>query len=130
MTLQAKNTRRLRPGHLIIFIVFIIIRNSFATESEQSSHGTADHTKFDSHNGHSGEDKNDGDHEGGHFSHAHFSVFHVNFEHVEVPFIIGLWIFVSALAKVGEFNKRIVSGLIIISVSYLCLHIIGYSKYY
>ena len=28
-------------------------------------------------------------------------IFQVNFHHVEIPFIIGLWIFVSSLAKVG-----------------------------
>ena len=92
---------RLRPGHLIIFIVFIIIRKGLADEHhDQPSHGgSSDHSNFDDR--HSASGKNGG-HEGGHHhKEAHFSVFHVNFEHVEVPFIIALWIFVSSLAKVG-----------------------------
>ena len=108
MALPTKNKFKLRPGHLIIFVVFIIVRKSFATESGQSSHGgTTDHTNFDSHKGHSEADKNGGTHEHGGHEGAHFSVFHVNFEHVEVPFIIGLWIFVSSLAKVGELKTSI-----------------------
>ena len=34
--------------------------------------------------------------------HAHgYQVFHMEFERVELPFIIALWIFVSSLAKIG-----------------------------
>jgi len=36
----------------------------------------------------------------GHERHQ-YSVFHVDFERVEIPFIIALWIFVSSLAKIG-----------------------------
>ena len=96
--------RRLRPGHLILFIVFVIVRKSFASENESTPHGASDHSNFDSHGHHAGGEGNKqghGHHEGGH-EEAHFSVFHVNFEHVEVPFIIALWIFVSSLAKVGK----------------------------
>ena len=102
MTQKSSKGWRLRPGHLIIFIVFIIVRKSFANESE-SHGGSSEHSSFDSHNHHSGEGSKQGDghHDGGHHE-AHFSVFHVNFEHVEVPFIIALWIFVSSLAKVGK----------------------------
>ena len=32
-----------------------------------------------------------------------YHVFHVEFERVEIPFIIALWIFVSSLAKIGKF---------------------------
>ena len=103
MTQKSSKGRRLRPAHLILFIVFIIVRKSFASESESTSHGSSDHSNFDSHTHHAGEGNKQGDghHEGGHHE-AHFSVFHVNFEHVEVPFIIALWIFVSSLAKVGK----------------------------
>ena len=31
-----------------------------------------------------------------------YHVFHVEFQRVEVPFIIALWIFVSSLAKIGK----------------------------
>lgn len=111
MTLQTKNKRKFPKifGHLIILVGFIIVRKSFATESDQPSHETTDR--------HSGAGKNGGAHEDGHEV-PKFSVFHVNFEHVEVPFIIGLWIFVSALAKVGEFKRSL---LIPILFSHLCL---------
>jgi hypothetical protein len=41
--------------------------------------------------------------EGGHGGHGHhgYEVFHVDFERVQLPFIISLWIFVSSLAKIG-----------------------------
>ena len=103
MTSKKENSRKIRPGHLIIFIAFVIIRQSFANEHEQSSHENSGHSNFESHSSHSdGDKKGGGHHEGGHED-AHFSVFHVNFEHVEVPFIIALWIFVSSLAKVGRY---------------------------
>ena len=43
--------------------------------------------------------------EGGHDEHEihHYHVFHVEFERVQLPFIIMLWIFVSSLAKIGKF---------------------------
>ena len=47
----------------------------------------------------------------GHYKPAHeghakheYEVFHVDFERVEIPFIIALWIFVSSLAKIGEYS--------------------------
>ena len=105
MAKKSDKGRRLRPGHIILFIVFIIVRRSFANESEPTAHGASDHSNFDSHSHHSeGSKQGDGHHDGGHHE-AHFSVFHVNFEHVEVPFIIALWIFVSSLAKVGKYGK-------------------------
>ena len=33
-----------------------------------------------------------------------YHVFHVEFERVEIPFIIALWIFVSSLAKIGKYE--------------------------
>ena len=90
------------PAYLIIFIVFIVIRKSFANEHEEESHDNSGHSNFGPHTRHSGGDKEgDEHHEEGH-ENVKFSVFHVNFEHVEVPFIISLWIFVSSLAKVGK----------------------------
>jgi len=38
---------------------------------------------------------------GGHGDTPEYHVFHVEFERVEIPFIIALWIFVSSLAKIG-----------------------------
>ena len=41
----------------------------------------------------------------GHHGDSHeYHVFHVEFERVEIPFIIALWIFVSSLAKIGEYT--------------------------
>ena len=102
MPSKTENKRKLRPAHLIIFIVFIIVRKSFADEHGQESHDKSGHSNFEQHTHHSGgAKKGEEHHEEGH-EHAQFSVFHVNFEHVEVPFIISLWIFVSSLAKVGK----------------------------
>ena len=39
----------------------------------------------------------------GHGGKPEYTVFHVEFERVEIPFIIALWIFVSSLAKIGEY---------------------------
>ena len=43
----------------------------------------------------------------GHYGHhgdtPEYHVFHVEFERVEIPFIIALWIFVSSLAKIGKY---------------------------
>ena len=55
-------------------------------------------------------------HELGHYGSGHghghgdtpeYHVFHVEFERVEIPFIIALWIFVSSLAKIGEYYLSI-----------------------
>ena len=44
----------------------------------------------------------------GHYGHhgdtPEYHVFHVEFERVEIPFIIALWIFVSSLAKIGKYG--------------------------
>ena len=37
----------------------------------------------------------------GHGEHG-YQVFHMEFDRVELPFIIALWIFVSSLAKIGK----------------------------
>lgn len=39
--------------------------------------------------------------DGAHEMHE-YEVFHVEFDRVEIPFIIALWIFVSSLAKIGS----------------------------
>ena len=109
MASEKENKRkfRLRPGHLIFFIVFMVVRKSFTNvyvEGNGHEEPANSNTNHDLHS--SGGKVN------GHVDHGeekpHFSVFHVNFEHVEVPFIIALWIFVSSLAKVGKFYDIIV----------------------
>ena len=86
----------------MILLVFFIVRNSFATESASQSFPPHDATTDDQ--GQHGTERSDGSHLDGNGEHENlsFSVFHVNFEHVELPFIIALWIFVSSLAKVGK----------------------------
>ncbi len=48
----------------------------------------------------SGEEDEEGGGEG-HEVHE-YEVFHIEFDRVEIPFIIALWIFVSSLAKIGK----------------------------
>jgi len=56
-------------------------------------------------NSHRNHEKSSALQEGPHQQHEHnkheYHVFHVEFERVEIPFIIALWIFVSSLAKIG-----------------------------
>ena len=47
-----------------------------------------------------------------------YHVFHVEFERVEIPFIIALWIFVSSLAKIGEYS---LCTLRLLGFSFVCL---------
>ena len=102
MALQTdRSKQKLRPGHFILLIVFMIVRKSLASENDQSSHDTSGHDQNGAHTDSTSLNTHSGGHEG--HKDAHFSVFHVNFEHVEVPFIIALWIFVSSLAKVGRY---------------------------
>ena len=67
------------------------------------------------------------DHELGHYTPTHghghgdtpeYHVFHVEFERVEIPFIIALWIFVSSLAKIGEYS---LCTLRLLGFSFVCL---------
>ena len=76
----------LKPLHAAIFLVCVFIRRSY---SAPSGGGHDDHG-----DGH-------GDGHGGHGEHG-YQVFHVEFERVQLPFIISLWIFVSSLAKIGK----------------------------
>lgn len=97
-----------RPGHMALLLVFLILKQSGFTigldSNSTTEHGAVEHggEGHDAH-GHA-EPELRGDDHGGH-GHGHgYTVFHVDFERVQLPFIISLWIFVSSLAKIGECN--------------------------
>ena len=74
-------------GLIIIFFIYISADKEHAA-SPADAHGHS-----------AAEEGEDGD---GHHEIHHYEVFHVEFDRVEIPFIIALWIFVSSLAKIGE----------------------------
>ena len=80
----------LRPGHLALLVVFLALRTGLASDAGGGG-GAGDGAK-DLLGQHATEEKET----------PGLKVFQVNFHHVEIPFIIGLWIFVSSLAKVGK----------------------------
>ena len=45
------------------------------------------------------------EHEGGEHEVEHFEVFHVEWERVEIPYVIGLWILVTTLVKLCKSFK-------------------------
>lgn len=51
--------------------------------------------------GHGNWNKNDEEHE----EHEGYPIFHVDFPHVEVPFIVALWLLVASLGKAGKFYR-------------------------
>jgi len=82
----------------------------------QANHAGGEHgepTTGDGHNAdpHATGDGHDanphGEGEGGHGHEVHgYEVFHVEFDRVEIPFIAGIWIFISSIAKIGNiFNS-------------------------
>jgi hypothetical protein len=106
-----------KPIHMVILIGFLLIKFCYggidirqrreASEENQLhdlaiSGGQKDTSGV--HNGGHAEPELHDDHadeeHGGHGT--AYKVFHVEFERVELPFIIALWIFVSSLAKIGK----------------------------
>lgn len=79
-----------KPMHAAILLVFYVIKYGYgaASGAASSDHGEAG-AEPEGHGGH-GDD------------HHGYTVFHVEFERVQLPFIISLWIFVSSLAKIGK----------------------------
>lgn len=93
-----------RPAHAVILGVFLLIRYVMSDDAGLPSGGGGHDTGGSASGGH-------GDSAGGHAAaggehgddgHHGYQVFHVEFERVQLPFIISLWIFVSSLAKIGK----------------------------
>ena len=98
----------IRPAHSVILMVFLMIRYAgMAWASGSGGGGDGQHggggegAEAEGHGGGGGEGHGAG---GGH-GHEGYQVFHVEFERVQLPFIISLWIFVSSLAKIGKKRK-------------------------
>ncbi len=85
--------------HLIFLALFLAIRHGGFALGSASHQVPADGTlpelresgKASEEEGVPGEEEEHG-----------YQVFHVEFERVQLPFIISLWIFVSSLAKIGK----------------------------
>lgn len=105
-------TNGVKPIHAVLLVVFLLVRYTYGgidlrarrSANEElhdlainapkisNNHGPELHANGDLH---ADEEHGDG--------HGHgYQVFHVEFERVELPFIIALWIFVSSLAKIGN----------------------------
>ena len=82
----------IKPGHVILMVLFLLLRNGVTFGSVDSGGTEAVHKEE---GGHEGEEEHEG-----------YQVFHVDFDYVQVPFIISLWIFVSSLAKVGKAKNK------------------------
>ena len=80
-----------KPMHAVILLGVFLVKNVLMTSASASG------------GGHGGDDDGHAhaEGEGGH-DHHEYQVFHVEFERVQLPFIISLWIFVSSLAKIGK----------------------------
>jgi sodium/hydrogen exchanger-like protein 3 len=72
-----------------------VISNQIKASDQTNSHGSHEKSGPDAH-GEVGPHQQHGGH-----AKFQYHVFHVEFERVEIPFIIALWIFVSSLAKIG-----------------------------
>lgn len=89
----------IKPAHLAVFLLAYFIRRSYSASTTGDDHAHGDGGS----GGHAA-----GDGHGAHAAHGEhgYQVFHVEFERVQLPFIISLWIFVSSLAKIGESRER------------------------
>ena len=103
-----------KPVHIVVLVIFILIKFCYggidigASRTARSA-SEAHANNFGGH-GHHGQgpalhpkqlqEEQQHHAEGGGHSEG-YQVFHMEFERVELPFIIALWIFVSSLAKIG-----------------------------
>jgi len=94
---------------MILFYLLLLCSTPLLSDSQISTQPTQRDGKSLSPVPQAGEDSHGDEASGGlgHYTpvHSHekfvYHVFHVEFERVEIPFIIALWIFVSSLAKIG-----------------------------
>jgi hypothetical protein len=69
----------------------------FAVPQVQASHADSQgRTTELSHEGETNETDHGGDHEG-------FQIFHLEWERVELPFMVGVWILATTISKLGQF---------------------------
>ncbi len=89
--------------HLLILAAFLFLRHGLPVALGSAS---ASHPHPEAHSREAAESRATEGEEGGEGGEEEeipeYEVFHVDFEHVQLPFIISLWIFVSSLAKIGE----------------------------
>jgi len=96
-----------KPQHLIILVVFLLVRYTYGgvdlrarRSANEELHDLAINNADHGHQAHPElHEENEGEGHG-HGEHG-YQVFHMEFDRVELPFIIALWIFVSSLAKIG-----------------------------
>jgi hypothetical protein len=73
-----------------------IVTPSSAVLQVQASHADLQGTTELSHEGETNETNHEGDHEG-------FQIFHLEWERVELPFMVGVWILATTISKLGQF---------------------------
>ena len=103
-------TNGVKPMHAVVLVVFLLIRYTYGGVDLRARRSASEHTDQHDLTDHDGPALHaaagDEGHEEGHHG---YQVFHVEFERVELPFIIALWIFVSSLAKIGECHSNFIS---------------------
>ncbi|RZF39492.1 hypothetical protein LSTR_LSTR001013 [Laodelphax striatellus] len=81
---------------MIVCMLLLMKLSSSAAEVTDAQPRSADYSDY-------GDSAEHGNGDAGHVKHT-YKVFHFEFQRVEAPFIIGLWIFLASLAKIVTLN--------------------------